>query len=191
MVDPARRSAARVATLAAVPIAVLVGVLVFWLLHDVASGGDTGATPSPSGPAAAPRPTSSVSVSPPPLSARAALVCRALLARLPDTVRDLPQRPVTAGAEQVAAYGEPPVVLTCGTPQVSRDPTVMPYVVSGVCWYPRKVDGGTSLTTIDREVPLELRVPSHYSDPLQWAAEFAATITDTVPTTATPPPGCR
>lgn len=119
------------------------------------------------------------------------MVCRALLARLPQTVRDMPQRPVTAGAEQIAAYGEPPVILGCGVAPISRDPSVMPYVVSGVCWYPQQIAGGTLLTTIDREVPVELRVPSQQAEPLQWAAEFAATITVTVPTVPTPPPGCR
>lgn len=191
MTDPARRAATRIATLVAIPVAVLVGLLVFWLLRGAGPGVDGGASPSPEASATGPRPTSSVSVSPPPLTPSAAVVCRALLARLPATIRDQPQRPVTAGAEQVAAYGAPPVVLTCGVPPVTRDPTVGPIVVSGVCWYQGKADGDNTLTTIDRKVPLQLRVPAQYPDALQWAGEFAATITTTVPTIATPPPGCQ
>jgi GNAT superfamily N-acetyltransferase len=36
------------------------------------------------------------------------------VSQLPATVRDLTQRPVTAGAEQNAAYGDPALTVACG-----------------------------------------------------------------------------
>ncbi len=43
--------------------------------------------------------------------------------QLPDHAARPPRRPVTAGPEQNAAYGEPPITLACGVPAPAMSPT--------------------------------------------------------------------
>lgn len=185
MADSASRNAARTATLVAVPIALLVGVLVFWQLGGF--GGAAGPKPTRS---ATPAATGPVTMSAPDLTGGAILTCRAFVAALPDAVRKLPRRPVSIGVEQNAAYGDPPVTVSCGVPPVTVPPTAEVYALSGVCWYARKVTGGTTWTTVDRTVPVMVTVPTKYSGPGQWAAEFNDTIISSVPSSKTAPTGC-
>src|SRR5262245_4128122 len=82
--DPTRRSAARIATYVAIPIALavlLISVLMFGL-----------------GPATGP-----VTMSARPLSPEFAEVCRLIVADLPESVPGHNRRPVTDGSEQNAA----------------------------------------------------------------------------------------
>jgi hypothetical protein len=186
--DSVSRSAARTATLAAVPIALLVGVLAFWLLGGF---GGTAAKPTASA-SATPTATSPVTMSAPPLAGGAILTCRAFIAALPDSIRKLPRRPVSNGVEQNAAYGDPPVTVSCGVPPVTVPPTATVYPVSGVCWYAQPVAGSkdTTWTTVDRTVPVSVAVPGGYDSPGQWAAEFNDTIIGSVPSSKTRPTGC-
>src|SRR5438445_647277 len=80
--------------------ALLAGVLVFWSL-----GGLDGAPRA--GSSGGPQATTPVSVPVPSLDPATAEACRALLARLPGSVRDRGQRPVSGGVEQNVAYGDP------------------------------------------------------------------------------------
>src|SRR4051794_35459059 len=101
-----RTAAARVATLVAVPIALVVALGSVWWL-----GGFTG-TSHP----AKPRPpaTTPVTVAAPTLDPQRLAACRTLSSHLPAALRDRARRPVTAGAEQNAAYGDPAIVVSCG-----------------------------------------------------------------------------
>jgi len=180
MPDQTRRAAARTATVVAIPVALLVGVLVFWLM------GGWGRDGSPR-----PQATTPVSVPAPPLGDRAATVCRALVAELPGAVRDLPRRPVTAGAEQNAAYGDPPLTLACGVPPASFPADAQLWGISGVCWYADRRPDGAVWTTVDREVPVTVTVPTRYEGPGDWVAEFSAPLTATVRAAAQPPAACR
>src|SRR5687767_15107454 len=103
MVDSTPRGAARTATLVALPLALVTGVAVYWLLGGFRS--------EPAAQPARPQATTAVELAATPLGDRPAAVCRALFAKLAPTLGDLPRRPVTAGPEQNAAYGDPPVVL--------------------------------------------------------------------------------
>jgi hypothetical protein len=182
--DPESRRAARIATLIAIPAALLAGVLALWL------AGGFGGPGNPPKPKPRPTPTAPVSMAARDLSTHAAEVCRALLSDLPDSVRDLPRRPVTAGAEQNAAYGEPPVRLTCGVPEPKFAATATVYPLSGVCWLPRKADDGTVWTTVDREVPVAVTVPGPRAESGQWAAAFSRYVKKT-PVAKDVPSGCR
>ncbi|MGH3663119.1 MAG: DUF3515 family protein, partial [Micromonosporaceae bacterium] len=146
---PTRRSdtrrAAFLATLLAVPAALLAGLLTLWL----GAGGGPADQPTPT-PSAAPSATASVSAAARDLAKSDAATCRGLLARLPDTLRGLRQRPVSAGAEQNAAYGQPPIVLRCGVAQPDVAPTATVYSLSTVCWVPTKTKRATVWTTLDR-----------------------------------------
>ena len=184
--DQTARSAGRIATFIALPVALVAGFIAFQVLKPSPTPPPvTSSSPSPqvmsTGPVSAPAPK---------LDERQAAACRALVAALPAQIRDLPRRPVSAGAEQNAAYGDPAVVITCGGTPASFPPTDFVYPISGVCWHPDA--GGTTWTTVDREVPIGVSLPA----PLagngsgQWAAAFSSVVAANVPAAATKPAGC-
>lgn len=183
MVDSATRGAARIAALVALPVALLAGVLVFWAF------GRATAPPAAKHP---PRPqaTSTVTVPAPTLDTRAATVCRALLSQLPDAVRDRPRRPVSAGAEQNAAWGDPPITLSCGAPAAHVAATDFLPVLNGVCWHTAQRPGATVWTTLDREVPVSVTVPAGYDSQGTWVQEFTGPIIAAVPSIRNVPSGC-
>lgn len=175
--------AARIATLAAVPITLLAGVLAFWSLGGFRSAEDTG------GPA--PLSTGPVGMAAPGLDERAGAVCPVLIARLPEALRDRPSRPVTAGADQNAAYGDPPLTLSCGTPLPPYPPEATLNGLSGVCWYTEKGAAADRWTTVDRAVPVTVVVPHEYEPAGQWVIDFSPAIRDVVPAAERIPFGCR
>jgi hypothetical protein len=187
--DQVSRRAARWATLVALPVALIVGVLVFSLLSG--RGGDGGSAPGPAATSPEGRATGPVTMAAPPLDERAAVVCRALLSALPDRVRDLPRRPVTAGPEQNAAYGDPPITVACGVPAPAVGRTDLLLGMDGVCWHPAETPDRTVWTTVDRQTPVRVTVPSVYAQPAQWANEFSAAVLAAVPSASAVPPGCR
>ena len=126
----------------------------------------------------------------PKLSPAHAQACLAFIAQLPTQLRNLPERHVTAGPEQNAAFGEPPVTVQCGAAQVRPAPTATVYPISGVCWFPTTGANATVWTTLDREVPVAVTVPNAYapggSGSAQWAAEFSAPLVSAMPSIKTP-----
>ncbi len=174
--DPDRRQAARAATLVALPAALVVGVISLWALGAFDNR-------------PAPQATSPVEMAAPTLAPEVATVCRDVVAKLPATVREARRRPVTAGAEQNAAYGDPPITLACGTSRPSIPPTATVYPLSGVCWYPQVVAAGTAWTTVDRSVPVTVTVPGPSEGSAQTVIPFSAAVASDPPVT-TPPPGC-
>jgi hypothetical protein len=182
MADPASRRAALYATLVAVPIAILVGVIAFAYIGSRTSKSDAKPSASPS----ATVPTSAVGMPAPKLSAAHAQACLAFIAQLPTHVRNLAERHVTAGPEQNAAFGEPPVTVQCGAAPVRPAPTATVYPISGVCWFPTTGANSTVWTTLDREVPVAVTVPNTYSGSGQWVAEFSAPLVNAMPSIHTP-----
>jgi hypothetical protein len=178
----------------AVPVALLAGVVSFAMFGSGPGTGGPGA-PGASADPTTPRPqaTSPVTIAAPPLSGRAAAVCRTLLSRLPDTLRGQARRPVTAGAEQNAAYGDPPVTVACGTPAATFPATDRVYDLNGVCWHLNTDRAGSTLTTVDREVPVLVAVPGSRSGPGQWVIDLVDPLIATVPPlpAAGIPSGCR
>ncbi|HTJ32640.1 MAG TPA: DUF3515 domain-containing protein [Dactylosporangium sp.] len=168
-------SPARIATLAALPIALVVGLVAFWVL-----GGFPGHAKKPS--------TAAVPAEAPQLAPSPATVCRALVARLPDVLGGLSRRPVTAGAEQNAAFGDPAIVLTCGVPQPTVPQDAQLLGLSNVCWFPEEHSGETVWQTIDREVAVRVVVPKAADG--SWLVNLSAPIVATVPATAPGPLHC-
>jgi hypothetical protein len=185
--DQATRGAARLAAGIALPVALIAGLLAYRLFGGFGAG-----TPRP---AVSPTPqaTGVVAMPAPSLPERPATVCRALLAALPQALRDQRRRPVSAGPEQNAAYGDPPITLACGNgpkPPVGLTDDV--YALSGVCWFARPGQGSTAWTALDREVTITVTVPDSYPGQGQWVIEFSAPIVSAVPaTTANVPSGCQ
>jgi hypothetical protein len=137
---------------------------------------------------AGPRPTGSgtVVMAARSLSPKDATMCLAIVAALPVKLRNLSQRHVSAGPEQNVAYGDPPLTVACGVPPVTvAHPTDTVYPLSGVCWYATTGKDASVWTTLDRAVPVRVTVPTVYTGPGQWATEFAAALTASIPRIAT------
>ncbi|MGC5021093.1 DUF3515 family protein [Micromonospora sp. DT47] len=185
--DRSTRRAALMATLIAVPVTVAVAGFAFAKLAPDSPA----AAPSPTATSAGPQSTAPVEMAAPALAQRPATVCRALVSQLPETARDLAQRPVTAGPEQNAAYGDPAVTVSCGGAQPTVGATDDVWTVNRVCWSAKEEADATVLTTVDREAAVTVRVPRSYGQALQWAPPFSDTIVAAVPSGGTPPAGCR
>ncbi|RGC69948.1 hypothetical protein C5N14_05940 [Micromonospora sp. MW-13] len=180
------RSAALVATLVAVPVTVAVAGFTFAKLTP-----DTpAAEPGPSATSARPQSTAPVEMAAPKLAERPEIVCRALTSQLPPTVRDLAQRPVTAGPEQNAAYGDPALTVACGGDEPTPGSTDDVWVVNKVCWYAVEGPDATVLTTLDRETAVRVTVPHSYGSALQWVSPIADVVVASVPSGGAVPAGC-
>ncbi|HEU4421178.1 MAG TPA: DUF3515 family protein [Pilimelia sp.] len=189
MGDQITRGAARWATLIAVPAALLAGLGIFAGMGGF--GGD-GAAPEPTTTTPRPQATTPVPMAATALSPRAESVCRALLARLPDALRDRARRPVTAGPEQNAAYGDPAITVSCGTPMPVFPPTDLVYPLDRVCWHAAETPDATVWTTVDRELSVRVRVPRAYEQPGQWVIALSPSVTAAIPRAAAGkiPSGC-
>jgi len=184
--DRTTRSAALWATAIAVPVAVLVGLLIFsQVIQGAGQSAPSAAATTPAAVPSAPVPMAATQ-----LSARAAEVCLAVTSQLPTTLRNLPARKVSAGPEQNAAYGEPPITVACGGPQpamctsltdtngcVPLDTELLN--MNAVCWYANQQTGQTAFTTMDREIPVTVTVPTSYQQGAQWANEFSDIVVET------------
>jgi hypothetical protein len=186
--DRTTRTAALWATVIAVPAALAVG---FFALSTLPSGAPSAASPSASS-AAGPQPASTVPVemAAPALAEDVRTACRALTSQLPPAVRDLAQRPVSAGPEQNAAYGDPAITVACGGEQPSFLATDLVYPLNQVCWHATETADGTTWTTVDRQVPVSISIPERYDSPGQWTAEFSATVLSTLFARPDVPTGC-
>jgi hypothetical protein len=185
--DATTRRAALWATVVAVPVAALAGVLIFNAM--LTGTGKPAPTPTATPPAAVP--ADPVPLAAPKLAARPAAVCLAVTSQLPPTVRDLVARKVSAGPEQNAAYGAPALTVSCGVAQptmcasleqtgsgcVPLDTELM--TMNRVCWYADAQPGATTFTTMDREVAVRVSVPEQYAQPAQWANEFSDIVVKT------------
>ncbi|MFC7534288.1 DUF3515 domain-containing protein [Actinoplanes sp. GCM10030250] len=198
--DRTTRVAALWATAVAVPVALLVGVFAFMAIQPEKSDVSDKSLKQP-----VVVPSTEVRLDAPRLDDRAALACLAVTSQLPAKVRDLQQRRVSAGPEQNAAYGEPPLAVQCGVPQPimcqtpkDETPGCIPMdtellIMNQVCWYAKADTGAATFTTMDREVPVRVTVPDVYENPAQWANEFSDTVVKTVKSTPADkqPYGCN
>ncbi len=198
--DRTTRGAALWATAVALPIAVVAGLLMFWRLVPE---GETAAPPGPSATAPQAVPSTPVRMAAPRLDPHAAQVCLAVTSQLPTAVRGLPGRKVSAGPEQNAAYGEPPITVACGVTQPTMcervdggHPGCVPLdavmlKMNGVCWWGQDGPAADLFTTMDREIAVQVTVPGSYQQTAQWANEFSDAVVRTVKsTTKGVPTGC-
>ena len=198
--DSATRGAALWATVIAVPIAVIVGLVAFSQIRP----DDTATEAAPSASAPAVVPSTPVQIAAPALDARTKQVCLAVTSQLPTELRGLPGRKVTAGPEQNAAWGEPPITLACGVKQpvmcervdggapgcVPLDATML--AMDGVCWWAADGPATDVFTTMDREVAVQVSVPGSYTQTGQWANEFSEPVVKTVKSKSEGvPSGCK
>ncbi|MGI5213623.1 DUF3515 family protein [Plantactinospora sp. CA-290183] len=183
--DGTTRQAALWATAVALPLTALVALLVFTQLRPTPP-----AEPAASATAPGPQSTAPVQMTAAELAERPAIVCRALLSRLPASVLGLNQRPVTAGPEQNAAYGDPALTVACGVPPPTVAPDEQLWMVNQVCWQATPGDAGLVLTTVDREVAVRLTVPPAHRQTVEWAAPVAGSVVASVPSAKEIPSAC-
>jgi hypothetical protein len=155
-----RRSAARLATLVAVPVTlVLLAVAVVATRH--AGSGAEPVAPATSAPASAAALPSIKVAPPPPRSAGQQQACQELISALPTDLGDLPARPVDSPSPYVAAWGEPAVTLRCG---VARPPSFVATAdvqqINGVSWFAERRGPTTAWVVVDRPVYVEVLAPA-------------------------------
>jgi hypothetical protein len=112
--------------------------------------------------------------------------CKALLAELPAAVADQESRAVTPSDAWAAAWGDPPIVLTCGVARPHGfDRTSTCTTVNGVDWFlpEEQLDSESpvdlTMTTVNRAEHVEVRLPAEYWPP----ATALADLSDAVRTT--------
>lgn len=142
----------------------------------------------------------SAGVTPPTPPAAEAKLCRALHAALPQTVDGLGRRTTDPASPYTAAWGDPAVVLWCGTPSpdvltpgnAHYNPTADAAEIDGVDWLvEQQPDGSYRFTTTDREAWVQISVPSKYAPQVNPLTDFARAVSRTLPTTVAPGTGTR
>lgn len=140
------------ATAIALPLALVVGVLVFWLLRP----GNGAAEPRARAAAGA------ITVAMEPSDPES--WCARTIPKLPRRLAGLDRRAVeSAGA--VAAWGDPALVLRCGVPTpAALKPDAQLFTINRVAWVAaEKQDGTTIWTTTSLPAHVELTVPQQHS----------------------------
>lgn len=111
-----------------------------------------------------------VAVTPPSVTAGVQKICADLQSHLPATVDGQSRDQVSPSSDLTAAWGSSPIVMTCGaaTPAVlnpassAYDPSAQAVYANGVAWLPMPVSNGYEFYAIQRQVYIELFVPSSY-----------------------------
>jgi len=112
-----------------------------------------------------------VAVTPPNASPAVRKVCATLYRDLPATVAGQSRDQTTPSSDLTAAWGKSPIVLACGVaaPSVltpgnkAYDPSTQAVYANGVSWLPVQVSNGYEFFTTQREVYVEVFVPSSYN----------------------------
>ena len=101
----------------------------------------------------------------PSLGPEVAAACTDLVKALPAKVLDAKRRKTTPESPLTAAYGDPPIEMTCGVarPADSAEALSKCFEVNGVGWFAKQVQNGYVFTTIGRALYFEVAVPSKYA----------------------------
>lgn len=112
----------------------------------------------------------------------AALPCASLIDGLPESVAGVQRRDVEPADAPAAAWGDPAIVLRCGVPRPEGlDKFATCQEADGVGWYvPEEQVTGSPLpltiTTVDREVFVEVFLPEKYWPPAVAMIDLAPAI---------------
>ena len=124
-------------------------------------------------------------------SGAAAFTCASLHSGLPDHVDGQGVTASTPVSSWTSAWGDPAITLRCGVPTpAALKPDSQLLVVDGVSWLPEQLTAGYRFTTVDREVNVEVVVPSKYNPEADALADISPIVADKVSATgsATPTP---
>jgi hypothetical protein len=170
-----------------VPVVVAVLVLVNVLRPD--GGDETGPVADVSGtPSAGREDLPTLDVDTPEVTPAAELACPVLMQQLPPELAGEPSRMVRSDSPYAYAWGDPAIVLICGVaPPVGYTVGTGTIVVSGVEWFVDTTDPDDVVwTTVDRVVPVEVRVPldQDSAGPTALSSLIATALPYTEPTPA-------
>ena len=110
------------------------------------------------------------------LSPADAGVCRDLVDALPETLAGHDQVEVTGDTAYGAAWGDPPILLTCGVDAVDLTNVPPCTVVNGVGWIVQESDGATILTADGYRPRVQVRVPDDYDQPASTVTGLASLL---------------
>jgi hypothetical protein len=117
----------------------------------------------------------------------AAHACDDLVAGAPGRVAGQAQRTVEPDPGFVAAWGDPPIVLTCGVPRPSAvPPWSLCFTGDGIEWLAtrggragdgnRPIRGALDFTTVGRSPYVTVRVPTPYQPAADALVDLAGTV---------------
>jgi hypothetical protein len=115
------------------------------------------------------------------------LACPVLMGQLPVELAGETARRVDSASTFAYAWGDPPVVLVCGVaPPAGYAADSGTLAISGVEWFVDDTDPDAYVwTTVDRLVPVQVRVPAEYDSALVTA--LGPVISTTLPYTEPSP----
>ncbi len=146
-------------------------------------GGPSSDQAAPSSSARADLPA--LEVETPPVTGAADRLCPSVIGNLPLTLDDAQARPVRSASPYAVAWGDPPIVLRCGVPrpaELADDSSLLE--VNGISWFVQPAGDETLWTAVDREVYVDVRVPSsRASGPV---ALLSGTIGEQLPLVSAP-----
>lgn len=115
--------------------------------------------------------------------------CRALVAQLPAQVADQTSRSVAPepAQQRAAAWGDPPIVLTCGVQRPSGFNRLSTCTtVNDIEWYipeeqlePDSAAGPVTMTTVNRTPRVEVSMPRDYWPPATTLADLSEPLAAT------------
>lgn len=101
---------------------------------------------------------------------------------LPQVVDDAVRRDVAPADPGTAAFGDPPIVLRCGLPEVvGYRPDAQLFLVDGVEWFAVRGEGGWFFSAVGREAVVEVAVPDDYAPESEVLADLAGALRSAVP----------
>ena len=105
--------------------------------------------------------------------------CAELLQALPDEIDPgVGRRTLADGAQRLAAWGDPPVVLECGVALPDRQEEQV--TVNGLAWTVRDSGAGYRWTTRELAVPVAVEIPDAYDNPAELVNPLAEPLRGTL-----------
>ncbi|MDX2968014.1 DUF3515 domain-containing protein [Kribbella solani] len=107
-----------------------------------------------------------------------AAACAGLVEALPAKILDAKRRDTSPESPLTAAYGDPPIEVTCGVapPAGMAEAQSQCFEVNGVGWFAKQVENGYIFTTIGRALYVELAVPDKYSPEANALTDVAEVV---------------
>lgn len=108
--------------------------------------------------------------------------CTSLLASVPVVVDTHRIRALTPERIDAAAWGDPPIVVICGTaPPPALSATSSLIEIGGVTWFAQPLTNGTAFFSVDRADTVEIRIPADYRPEASVVVELAPYVRDAIP----------
>lgn len=98
-----------------------------------------------------------------------------MMAAMPDRVLEASTRETKPDSPLTAAWGDPPIEVTCGV-ATPGPPQSQCFEVNGVGWFATPAQNGVVFTTMGRKVFVEVAVPNRYAPEANALTDLATPI---------------